>query len=275
MAPFLADKSAIQQGFVTSEPFKLEKAGAKLVVHLLARTAATPRTRPTIETSSKLVNEKPDVVQRFVNGRSRAGTYYVTATAPGQRAHQEGQPGDDRRSDRAQRRRHLKKYGIVDSGDADKLGIGAMSDARWKDFHATMVEAGLLHRRPRLSSAPSTLQFVNKKHAMSLKTGSREPRRRPAAERRQGVRQRRRRAARHLDLDVGEGEFSACSARPGCGKSHGAAHHRRARRALRRTDRMARRQRSREAAGKRRRLRVPGADADAVGDRVQERPACR
>src|SRR5256886_13677608 len=32
MAPFLADKSAIHQGFGTSEPFKLEKAGARLGV---------------------------------------------------------------------------------------------------------------------------------------------------------------------------------------------------------------------------------------------------
>src|SRR5207302_81094 len=67
MAPFLADKSAIQQGFVTSEPFKLEKAGAKLVVHLLADGGYSSYAT-TIETSWKLVNEKPEVVQRFVNG---------------------------------------------------------------------------------------------------------------------------------------------------------------------------------------------------------------
>src|SRR5437867_12930945 len=66
MAPFLADKSAIQQGFVTSEPYKIEQAGAKIVVHLLA-DAGYSSYATTIETSWKLVNEKPDVVQRFVN----------------------------------------------------------------------------------------------------------------------------------------------------------------------------------------------------------------
>src|SRR5213594_4162054 len=66
MAPFLADKTAIQQGFVTSEPYKLENAGAKVVVHLLADGGYSPYAT-TIETSWKLVNEKPDVVQRFVN----------------------------------------------------------------------------------------------------------------------------------------------------------------------------------------------------------------
>jgi hypothetical protein len=67
MAPFLADKSAIQQGFVTSEPYKLEQAGAKLVVHLLADGGYSSYAT-TIETSWKLVDEKPDLVQRFVNG---------------------------------------------------------------------------------------------------------------------------------------------------------------------------------------------------------------
>ena len=63
-----------------------------------------------------------------------------------------------------------KKYGIVDSGDAEKLGIGAMVDARWKDFHATMVEASLYTADLDLKRA-YTLQFVNKQHGMNLKTG--------------------------------------------------------------------------------------------------------
>ena len=43
-----------------------------------------------------------------------------------------------------------------------------MIDARWKDFHATMVEAGLYTADLDLKRA-YTLQFVNKKHGMSLK----------------------------------------------------------------------------------------------------------
>src|SRR5262245_48731700 len=66
IAPCLADQSAIQQGFVTSEPYKIERAGAKIVVHLLA-DAGYSSYATTIETSWKLVNDKPEVVQRFVN----------------------------------------------------------------------------------------------------------------------------------------------------------------------------------------------------------------
>ena len=41
----------------------------------------------------------------------------------------------------------MKEYGIVDSGDAEKQGIGAMTDARWQEFFARDVGAGRSIRR--------------------------------------------------------------------------------------------------------------------------------
>jgi len=55
----------------------------------------------------------------------------------------------------------MKEYGIVDSGDAEKLGIGAMSDARWSDFFNKMVRAGVVKAAIDYKKA-YTLQFVNK-----------------------------------------------------------------------------------------------------------------
>jgi NitT/TauT family transport system substrate-binding protein len=167
MAPFLADKTAIQQGFLTSEPYKIEKAGAKIVVHLLA-DAGYSTYATTMETSWKLVNEKPDVVQRFVNATIEGWYSYLYGDpAPANALIKKDNPEmtDDQI---AHSLATLKKYGIVDSGDAETLGIGAMSDARWKDFHAIMVEAGLYTADLDLKRA-YTLQFVNKKHGMHLK----------------------------------------------------------------------------------------------------------
>ena len=169
MAPFLADKSAIQQGFVTSEPFKLEKAGAKLVVHLLADGGYSSYAT-TIETSWKLVNEKPEVVQRFVNGTIEGWYSYLYGDGTPANALIKKDNPEMTDDQIAHSLATLKKYGIVDSGDAEKLGIGAMVDARWKDFHATMVEAGLYAPDLDLKRA-YTLQFVNKKHGMNLKPG--------------------------------------------------------------------------------------------------------
>ncbi len=167
MAPFLADKSAIQQGFVTSEPYKLEQAGAKIVVHLLADGGYSSYAT-TIETSAKLVNDKPDVVQRFVNGTIE-GWYSYLYGDPGPANALIKRDNPEMTDDYiAYSRAAMKKHGLVDSGDAERLGIGAMTDARWKDFHATMVEAGVYPADLDVKRA-YTLQFVNKKHGIDLK----------------------------------------------------------------------------------------------------------
>ena len=82
LAPFLADKSAIQQGYLSSEPLKIEKTrGIKPVVHLLADSGYVSYST-TIETSWKMVREKPDLVRRFVNA-SIEGWYSYLYGDPG------------------------------------------------------------------------------------------------------------------------------------------------------------------------------------------------
>src|SRR5258705_9804642 len=120
MAPFLADKSAIQQGFVTSEPFKLEKAGAKLVVHLLADGGYSSYAT-TIETSAKLVNEKPDVVQRFVNGPTEGWYSYLYGDPTPAHAWIKKDNSEMTDDQIAYSLAAIKRHGLVDSGDADKL----------------------------------------------------------------------------------------------------------------------------------------------------------
>jgi len=66
-APFIQNKTSIQQGYVTSEPYEIEKQGGfKPNIFLLADngygTYAT-----TIETRADLIKDHPDVVQRFVD----------------------------------------------------------------------------------------------------------------------------------------------------------------------------------------------------------------
>ena len=62
----------------------------------------------------------------------------------------------------------MREYGIVDSGDADKLGIGAMTDARMASFFDKMARAGVV--KPTLDFRRSyTLQFVNKGVGIELR----------------------------------------------------------------------------------------------------------
>jgi NitT/TauT family transport system substrate-binding protein len=164
MAPFLADKSAIQQGYLTSEPYKIEQAGVKPLVHVLA-DAGYSSYSCTIETSWKLVREKPDLVQRFVNASIEGWYSYLHGDpGPGNTLIKKDNP--DMTDDViAYGIASLKKYGVVDSGDAKTLGIGAMTDARWKEFLATMGGIGLYPRDLDLTRA-YTLAFVNRKVGM-------------------------------------------------------------------------------------------------------------
>jgi len=164
MAPFLADKSAVQQGYLTSEPYKIEQAGVKPLVHVLA-DAGYSSYSCTIETSWKLVREKPDLVQRFVNA-SIEGWYSYLYGDPGPGNALIKMDNPDMTDDViAYGIAALKKYGVVDSGDAKALGIGAMTDARWKEFLATMAGIGLYPRDLDLTKA-YTLAFVNRKVGM-------------------------------------------------------------------------------------------------------------
>ena len=160
-APFLADPKAIQQGYLTSEPFIIEKEGVKPVVLLLA-DAGYSSYGALIQTSQKLVQEKPDLVQRFVNASIEGWYSYLhDDPAPANTLIKKDNP-EMTDALLAFGRDKMKEHGIVDSGDARQSGIGAMTEARWRDFFETMVKAGLYPADMDFRKA-HTLQFVNKK----------------------------------------------------------------------------------------------------------------
>ncbi len=164
VAPFLADKKAIQQGYLTSEPFTIEKEGVHPVVLLLA-DAGYGSYGALIETSEKLVRDKPDLVQRFVDASIEGWYGYLNGDpAPGNALIKRDNP---EMTDAliAYGREKMKEYGVVDSGEAKENGIGAMSEARWRDFFDTMTKAGLYPADMDFRKA-YTLQFVNRRVGM-------------------------------------------------------------------------------------------------------------
>jgi NitT/TauT family transport system substrate-binding protein len=164
VAPFLADKTAIQQGYLTSEPFMIEREGVKPVVMLLA-DAGYSSYGSLIQTSQKLAREKPDLVQRFVNASIEGWySFLYDDPAPGNALIKRDNP-EMTDALLAFGIAKMKESGIIDSGDAKENGIGAMTEARWRDFFETMVKAGLYP--PALDYKRAfTLQFVNQKTGM-------------------------------------------------------------------------------------------------------------
>src|SRR6516162_3276436 len=158
--PFLADKRSAMQGYVTSEPFAIEKvAGFQPKVFLLADQGFNSYST-LIETRRDLVARKPDLVQRFVDASIIGWMNYLY--------------GDNKAANALIRRQNpemtdglldyslskMKEYGIVDSGDADALGVGAMTDARMRSFFEKMVRAGVVKASVDVANS-YTLQFVN------------------------------------------------------------------------------------------------------------------
>ena len=167
-APFLADPSAIQQGYLTSEPFAIEREGGFTPKVFLLADAGYDTYSTTIETSWRLVEENPDLVQRFVDGSIEGWYSYLYGDpSPANQLIKADNP-DMTDEQIAYSIDKLKEYGIVDSREALELGIGAMTDERWHNFFAFTADAGLFPKDLDLSRA-YTLQFVNHKVGMELK----------------------------------------------------------------------------------------------------------
>jgi NitT/TauT family transport system substrate-binding protein len=159
--PFLADKTSIQQGYLTSEPLAIKKAGGfDPVVFLLADYGYTPYST-TIECKQELVQKNPDLVQRFVDASIKGWYSYLEGDpAPGNALIKKANPEmTDEQINYGIAK--LKEYGIVLSGDAETKGIGAMTDDRWKSFYEAMSAQGVFKKGTDPTKA-YTLQFVNK-----------------------------------------------------------------------------------------------------------------
>lgn len=166
--PFLADKKSAMQGYVTSEPFAVEKqAKFKPTVILLADYGFNAYST-LIETRSAYAEKKADLVQRFVDASVTGWyTYLYGDNRPGNALIKKANPEmtDDLLAYSVDK---MKQYGIVDSGDTLKDGIGAMSDERMVTFFGKMVRAGVTRRDIDYRKA-YTLRFVNKAVGVNLR----------------------------------------------------------------------------------------------------------
>lgn len=166
--PFLADKKAAMQGYLSSEPYLIEKtAGFKPVVFLLADQGFDTYST-TIDTRLELIQQKPDVVKRFIEA-SIIGWYnylYGDNKAANDLIKKDNPEMSDDKINYAIAK--MKEYGIVDSGDALTKGIGAMNEDKVKNFYEKMVRAGVVKANIDWKKAVDT-QFVNKSVGINLK----------------------------------------------------------------------------------------------------------
>ncbi len=160
LAPFFTNPAAVQEGYVTSEPYLVHEKTGKWPVVMMLSDSGFDGYASLIATSSKLVQTDPDLVQRFIEASAEGWYSYLYGNpAPAFKAILAANPdmtpglmqyGYDQ----------LKARGIVDSGDTKTLGIYAMTDARWAAFFNQMAAAGLYDKSMDYR-AGYTLQFVD------------------------------------------------------------------------------------------------------------------
>lgn len=158
-APFLADKRAAQQGYVTSEPYTLEKqAGIRPKVFLMADEGMAGYATLALATDS-LIAKNPAAVQAFVEASAKGWDDYLNGDASRADALIKKDNPEMTQDVLDQARAKLKSYKIV-AGDQGRP-LGSMTDADWTAFVAAGVSQGLYPKTLDPKKA-YTLQFVPK-----------------------------------------------------------------------------------------------------------------
>lgn len=157
VAPFLNDKDIVQQGYLSSEPFAIRKGGIEPNVFLLSDYGYPPYAT-TIETTTDMIDERPDVVKRFVQASMEGWKSYLDNPEPGNELIREQNP-EMTPEQIAYGIEKMKEYELVTGGDAETMGIGVMTEERWQKIKDFMVEAELASEDLDLSDV-YTLEFL-------------------------------------------------------------------------------------------------------------------
>ena len=168
LAAFLNDKKMVQQAYGTAEPIYAAAAGADVETFLLADQGWSTYST-TIEARVDMVENNPDLVQRFIDASTVGWYNYLYGdNSAGNAAIISANP-DQTLEKLTKESMQLKSLGIIDSGNQLDVGIGAIDMARVQAFYDLAVEAGILEEGSVDVSKVATAQFVNKKVGMDLK----------------------------------------------------------------------------------------------------------
>ena len=161
LAPFLVDPSAIQQGYVTSEPYLIEtETGVAPQVFLLADNGY-PGYATMVLAPDAWIEESPEVVQAFVDGTIEGWYDYLHGDPSPANALILADNPEMTPDVLASAREKMLAYELATGGDAKTLGIGAMTQDRWRAFFEVMAENGVYDRDLDWAAAFTT-EFVNR-----------------------------------------------------------------------------------------------------------------
>jgi len=167
-APFIVNGDAGQQGYLSSEPYFVEKeTGWKPDVYLIA-DAGYGAYSTTIQTVRDTVADKPEVVKCFVEGSILGWYNYMYGDNSAADAMILSDNPDMTQEAIDYAIAVMTENGIVDSGDTLELGIGAMTEERMASFYEQMVKSGVITEGLDISVAYD-LSYINQGLGLDLR----------------------------------------------------------------------------------------------------------
>jgi len=166
--PFIADKKSIEEGFLTSEPYQIEKKGGFKPNVFLLPDYGYDSYSTTIEARRDTIETRPELVQRFVDASIIGWYHYIYGDNAAANAAIKRDNPDMTDDQIAYSIAKMKEHGIVDSGDSLEWGVGVMTDARMKSFFEKMSRAGVFPADLDYKKG-YTLRFIGKKVGLELR----------------------------------------------------------------------------------------------------------
>ncbi len=156
--PFVNDKNSAMQGFLTSEPFSLQKAGVKVNV-LMFSDHGYPAYNTTISCMEKTLTERKAAVAGFVRATMEGWKSYLANPAPGNALIRKDNPNmtEEQLTYSVGK---LRELGMVTSGDAQRLGIGTITAERLKASYDLMISSGVIEASKVDLAKSYTTEFV-------------------------------------------------------------------------------------------------------------------
>ncbi|MBI1181811.1 MAG: ABC transporter substrate-binding protein [Alphaproteobacteria bacterium] len=155
--PFLANPEAVQQGYVTSEPYTIEQqAGFKPKVFLLA-DEGYPGYASMVLAPDSMIEKNPKAIRAFVEASIAGWKSYLNGDPSPANALILKENPEMTQAILDQAREKMKTYGII---QPDGVPVGAMTDARWDEFFKVAAQQGIYKQDLDYHDA-YTLKFIS------------------------------------------------------------------------------------------------------------------
>jgi NitT/TauT family transport system substrate-binding protein len=157
--PFMLDKTVAQQGYMTSEPYAMQEAGADFKSFLIGKEGYPPYGN-SIACRTEVIEQHPEEIKGFIDASMQGWKTYLASPAKGNELIIKDNPNmtEDRI---AYAVNLLNSSGIVTGGDAQTKGIGYISDSRMKKTWDMAVGNNLFSASDVTLSEVYTTEFVD------------------------------------------------------------------------------------------------------------------